>query len=182
MPEAFRRRIGLPCGAVIRLSPRSLRHTACRPIERAAQRGDIGVLSSEATGGEAGPAPNALKASAKMMLALQPIGEKKKLLAETGGVSAILVSSSDADCGVSGSSAAGVVMGMEERQQLVAVHRIAGVVDIAGDGGGRGGERAAEDVDQGGRHARHLDARQRVLQAAHGGLGTECSAALRRPP
>ena len=42
-------------------------------------------------------------------------------------------------------------------------------------------EAAAEDVDQGGRHARHLDARGRVLQTAHGGLGTQVAAALRRP-
>ena len=40
--------------------------------------------------------------------------------------------------------AAPVVMGVEERQLLVAVHGIAGVVDIEGDGGGRGGGAAKE--------------------------------------
>ena len=42
--------------------------------------------------------------------------------------------------------------------------------------GGLGKERP-EDIDQGGRHARHLAARGRVLQTAHGGLGTEIAAA-----
>ena len=71
---------------------------------------------------------------------------------------------------VDGQEAAGVVVGVEQRQLLLAVHRVAGVVDVEGDGGGRGGEGAAEDVHQRRRHARHLDARGRVLQAAHGGL------------
>ena len=81
---------------------------------------------------------------------------------------------------VDGQEAAGVVMGVEERQLLVAVHVIAGVVNIEGDGRGRGGEGATEEVDQRGRHARHLDAGWCVLQAAHGRLGTEVSAAFRR--
>ena len=46
---------------------------------------------------------------------------------------------------------------------------------------GGGGEAAAEDVDQGGRHARHFDAGRRVLQPTHGRLGTQVAAALRRP-
>ena len=46
-------------------------------------------------------------------------------------------------------------------------------------GGAR--EAAAKDVDQGGRHARHFDAGRRVLQPAHGRLGTQVAAALRRP-
>ena len=75
-----------------------------------------------------------------------------------------------------------VVMGVEQRQLLAAVHRVAGVVDVQRDRRWRGiGKAAAEDVDQGGRHARHLDARGRVLQTAHGGLGTQVAAALRRP-
>ena len=41
---------------------------------------------------------------------------------------------------VDGKEAAGVVVGVEERELLVAVHRIAGVVDIQRDGGGRGAE------------------------------------------
>ena len=81
---------------------------------------------------------------------------------------------------VDGQEAARVVMGVEERELLVAVHRIASVVDIERDGGGRGREGAAEEIDQRRRHARHLDARGRVLQAAHGGLGAERAPALRR--
>ena len=71
---------------------------------------------------------------------------------------------------VDGEEAARVVVGVEERKLLVAVHRIAGVVDIQGDGGGRGGKGAAEEIDQRRRHARHLDAGRCVLQAAHGRL------------
>ena len=82
---------------------------------------------------------------------------------------------------VNGQEAAGVIMSVEQRELLVAVHGIAGVVDIEGDGGGRGGEGAAEEIDQRRRHARHLDARRRILQAAHRGLGTERAATLRRP-
>ena len=77
--------------------------------------------------------------------------------------------------------AAGVVVGMEQRQLLVAVHRIAGIVDVERDRRGRGGEAAAEEIDQRRRHARHLDARGRVLQPAHGRLRAQRAAALRRP-
>ena len=83
---------------------------------------------------------------------------------------------------VDGQEAARIVVSVEERELPVAVHGIAGVVDIEGDGGGRGGEGAAEEIDQRRRHACHLGARRRVLQAAHGGLGTEVAAALRRLP
>jgi len=41
---------------------------------------------------------------------------------------------------VDGQEAARVVMGVEQRELLVAVHRIAGIVDIERDGGGRGAE------------------------------------------
>ena len=37
-------------------------------------------------------------------------------------------------------------MGVEQRQLLLAVHRIAGIVDVQRDGGGRDREGAAEDV------------------------------------
>ena len=47
---------------------------------------------------------------------------------------------------------------MEERQLLVAVHRIAGVVDVEGDGRGRSREEAAEEIDERRRHARHIEA------------------------
>ena len=71
-------------------------------------------------------------------------------------------------------------MGVEQRQLLMAVHRIAGVIDVQRDRRRRDREGAAEDADQGGRHAHHLAARRRVLQPAHGGLGTQVAAALRR--
>ena len=82
---------------------------------------------------------------------------------------------------VDGQEAASVVVGVEQRELLVAVHRVAGVVDVEGDGRGRHGEAAAEDIDQRRRHARHLDARGRVLQPAHGRLRAQRAAALRRP-
>jgi hypothetical protein len=50
--------------------------------------------------------------------------------------------------------AAGVVVGVEQRQLLVAVHWVAGIVD----------------VDQRRRHPRRLKPRRCVLQPAHGGL------------
>ena len=83
---------------------------------------------------------------------------------------------------VDGEEAARVVVGVEQRELLVAVHGIAGVVDIQRDGGRWGREAAAKEIDQRRRHARHLDARRRVLQAAHGGLGTEVAATFRRLP
>ena len=66
-------------------------------------------------------------------------------------------------------------------QQLAAMHRIAGIVDVEGDGRGRGREGAAEEIDQRRRHARHLKPRRRVLQTAHGGLRTQGATALRLP-
>ena len=82
---------------------------------------------------------------------------------------------------VDGEEAPRVVKGVEQRQLLLAVHRIAGVVDVERDRRRRDREGAAEDVDQGGRQARHLDAGRRVLKPAHGGLGTQRAPALRRP-
>ncbi len=51
---------------------------------------------------------------------------------------------------VDGEEAARVVVGMKERELLVAVHGIAGIVDIQRDGGRWGREAAAEEIDQGG--------------------------------
>ena len=82
---------------------------------------------------------------------------------------------------VHGQEAAGVVVGVEQRQLLAAVHRIAGIVDVEGDRRRRGGEAAAEEIDQRRRHARHLNARRRVLQPAHGRLRTQRAAAFWRP-
>ncbi len=77
--------------------------------------------------------------------------------------------------------APGVVVGVEQRQLLVPVHRVAGVVDIERDRYRRRREGAAEEVDQGGRQAPRLGPRGRVLEPAHGRLRTELRAALRRP-
>ena len=77
--------------------------------------------------------------------------------------------------------AARVVKTVEQRELLMAVHRVAGVVDVQHDRRRRDREGAAEDVDQRGRQARHLDPRGRVLQPAHGGLRTEIPTALRCP-
>ena len=77
--------------------------------------------------------------------------------------------------------AAGVVMRVEQRQLSMAVHRVAGLVDVERDRRRRAREGAAEDVDQGGRQAGHLAARRRVLKPAHGQLRTEIPVALRRP-
>ena len=74
-----------------------------------------------------------------------------------------------------------VVVGVEQRQLLVAVHRVAGIVDVERDRRRRDREGAAEDVDQRRRQAPHLAGRQRVLQPAHGGLRTQIACALRRP-
>ena len=75
----------------------------------------------------------------------------------------------------------GVVMGVEQGQLLVAVHRIAGVVDVQGDGGRGLGEALTEEVDQRRRQARRLKAGGRILEPAHGRLGTERAATLGRP-
>ena len=72
-------------------------------------------------------------------------------------------------------------MRVEQRELLVAVHPVAGVVDVERDRRRRDREGAAEDVDQGGRQARHLDPQGGVLEPAHGRLRTEIPAALRRP-
>ena len=62
----------------------------------------------------------------------------------------------------------------------MAVHRVAGVVDVEGDGRGRHGEAAAEDIDQHRGHPCYLKPRGRVLQSAHGRLRAQRAAALRR--
>ena len=78
--------------------------------------------------------------------------------------------------------AAGVVVGAGQGQLLAAMHRVAGVVDVQRDRRRRGREGAAEQIYQRRCHARHLDARRRVLQPVHGRLRTEIAAAIRRPP
>ena len=45
-----------------------------------------------------------------------------------------------------GQEAAGVVVGVEQRELLVAVHGIAGVVNVERDGGSRGREAVAEEI------------------------------------
>ena len=53
--------------------------------------------------------------------------------------------------------AARVVMGVEQRQLIVAVRRISGVVDVQRVGGGRGGEGTAEEIDHRRGQACHLN-------------------------
>ena len=77
--------------------------------------------------------------------------------------------------------AARVVKGVEQRELLVAMNPVAGVVDVEHDRRRRGIEGTAEDVDQGSRQAPRLAERGRVLEPAHGRLRTEIAAALRRP-
>lgn len=78
--------------------------------------------------------------------------------------------------------AARIVVGVEQGELLVTVHRIAGVVDVQRDGRRGPGKASAEDVHQRRRHPRRLDARRHVLQPAHGRLGTQVPTALRRAP
>ena len=77
--------------------------------------------------------------------------------------------------------APGVVKGVEQRELLATVHRVAGVVDVQRDRRRRGREGAAEQVDKRRRHARHLDAGRRLLKPAHGRLRTQVAPAHRRP-
>ena len=72
-------------------------------------------------------------------------------------------------------------MGVERRQMLVAVHRIAGIVDVEGCGRWRAREGVVEEIDPCRRYARHVKPRGRVLQTAHGRLRGQRAAALRRP-
>ena len=84
---------------------------------------------------------------------------------------------------VDGEEALGVVIGAEQRELLMPVHRILRVVDIHLDLSSR--RKRKEDSDektlQGGRQARHFVAQRCVLRTALGGPGIEIAADLRCP-
>jgi hypothetical protein len=61
--------------------------------------------------------------------------------------------------------AAFVVVRVEQRHLLMAMHDIDGVVDIQGDGGGRMGVAGAVDVKHGVSHADHLAQCRRIFPA-----------------
>ena len=66
--------------------------------------------------------------------------------------------------------AALVVMGVEQRELLVAVHRVAGIVDVERDRGRRAPVAFAEPIHQRRHQSGDLDLRRRILQPRHGGL------------
>ncbi len=55
-----------------------------------------------------------------------------------------------------GQEAAFVIVRIEQRHLLMAMHNIDGVVDVQGDGGRRMGVAGAVEVDHGVAHAHHL--------------------------
>ena len=76
--------------------------------------------------------------------------------------------------------AALVVMGVEQRELLMAVHPVAGIVDVERDRGRRAPVAFAEPIHQRGHQSGDLDLRRRILQPRHRGLRTQRIAALRR--
>jgi len=77
-------------------------------------------------------------------------------------------------------SSAVVVMGVEQRELLMAVHRVTGIVDVERDRGWRAPVAFAEPIHQRRHQAGDLDLRRRILQPRHRGLRTQRIAALRR--
>ena len=78
--------------------------------------------------------------------------------------------------------AALVVVGVEQRQLLLAVHHVAGVVDVQGDRGGRCGVAGAVQVDQHPPEPDQVAQAGRVLQPRDGGLAHQVRAALGQAP
>jgi hypothetical protein len=78
--------------------------------------------------------------------------------------------------------AALVMVGVEQRELLPAVRRIAGVVDVEHDPLRHLLEAVAEQLDHGGHHARERGDAGQVLQPAHSRLGAQVRPALRQPP
>jgi hypothetical protein len=69
--------------------------------------------------------------------------------------------------------AAAVVMRMEQRQLLTAVHPVLGVVDIEQNASRHLGKAVAEQIDHRIHHADERGLRRQILQAAHRGLRAE---------
>jgi hypothetical protein len=76
--------------------------------------------------------------------------------------------------------AALVVMGVEQRELLMAVHRVAGIVDVERDRGRRAPVAFAEPIHQRRHQSGDLDLRRRILQPRHGRRRAQRIAALRR--
>lgn len=77
--------------------------------------------------------------------------------------------------------AALIVMRVEQRQLLMAMHRVAGVVDVENDRLGRPVVTGAELIHHRAHQTGDLDPRRRVLEPRHGRLRAQRPAALRRP-
>ena len=78
--------------------------------------------------------------------------------------------------------AAFAVMRVEQRELLLAMHDVEGVVDVQRHLARRAGVAGAVDVDHGVAHGRHFAPRRRVLPARHGRLGAQILAAVGQPP
>ena len=74
--------------------------------------------------------------------------------------------------------AALIVMGVEQRQLLLAVDHVAGVVDVQGDGRGRRGVAGAVEIDHHPPEPDQIAQARRVLQPRDGGLAHQVGAAL----
>lgn len=81
-----------------------------------------------------------------------------------------------------GQKAARIVVGVEQRQLLLAVDHVAGVVDVQGDGGWRHGVAGAVQVDQHAPEPDQVAQVRRVLQPRDGGLAHQVRAALGQAP
>jgi hypothetical protein len=71
-------------------------------------------------------------------------------------------------------------VGVEQRQLLLAVHHVVGVVDVEHDRGRRTGVAAAEQIDEAGADAVQRPGVGEVLQARDGRLALDAAAGLRR--
>ena len=73
------------------------------------------------------------------------------------------------------------MVGVEQRQLLLAVRDVDGVVDVQRHCAWRAGVAGAVDVDHGVAHRRHLASGGRVFPPRHGGLGAQIRAAVGKP-
>ena len=123
-----------------------------------------------------GPVPpdtmhQAAKMAAELGAARRPAGpQQHRHRARGGGV-----------VGVDRQEAALVVVGVEQRELLAAVHHVAGVVDVQRHRGRWSGVAGAVEVDHGMDQARHLAPARHVLPARHGRLRAGVGAAVRQP-
>ena len=76
--------------------------------------------------------------------------------------------------------AALVIMGVEQRELLMAVHRVAGIVDVKRNRGRRAPIAFTERIHQRRHQSGDLDLRRRILQPRHGGLRAQGITTLRR--